>query len=238
MSQTIAPPGRHRRRVLPIVLLVLVLALVALVLLWNWDWFIPLVEAEASSATGRRVTIEHLHVHLGRNTMVTADDVVVANPDGFPASKPLADIGALSVTASVMDYIRHGAIVLPDVSIDHPDIAATALPDGRNNFTLAFRSSGKPGGAPPQIGNLSITDGKARVIDPAIKSDFALGIATFAATPTRPAELVVTTAGTYAGQPITGKFVGGALLSLLIRSTCMRRTGRPKPRWWARWKIR
>jgi len=118
------------------------------------------------------------------------------------------------VTASVMDYIRHGSIVLPDISIDHPDIAATALPDGRNNFTLAFRSSGNSSAAPPQIGNLSITDGKARVIDPAIKSDFALGIGTFAATSARPAELVVTTAGTYAGQKITGKFVGGALLSL------------------------
>jgi len=214
MSQTIEPQVRHRRRILPIVLLVLILAVAALILLWDWDWFIPLVEAQASSAIGRRVTIGHLHVQLGRNTIVTADDVVIANPDGFPTAEPLANIGALSVTASVMDYIRHGSIVLPDISIDHPDIAATALPDGRNNFTLAFRSSGNSSAAPPQIGNLSITDGKARVIDPAIKSDLALGIATFAATSDRPAELVVTTAGTYAGQKITGKFVGGALLSL------------------------
>jgi uncharacterized protein involved in outer membrane biogenesis len=214
MSQTIAPPARQRRRILPIVVGVFAIALVALILLWNWDWFIPLVEAQASAATGRRVTIGHLHVHLGRNTTVTADDVVIANPDGFPATKPFVRIGTLSVTASIMDYVRHRTIVLPDIAIDQPDIQAEALPDGRNNFTLKPTSASSSNAPPPQIGNLSITDGHARVIDPAIKSDFALGIATFAATPTRPGELVVTSAGTYAGQPITGKFVGGALLSL------------------------
>ena len=217
MSQTIERPARRRRHVIPIVLLLLILAIVALILLWNWDWFIPIAESQASAALGRKVSISHLHLQLGRNTTVIADDVVVANPAGFPAEKPLAAIGKLSVTASVMDYIHTRAIVLPSIIVDHPDINATALRNGQNNWTIkpaaqpAAKSSNAP---PPQIGDLTIIDGLGRVIDPAAKSDFNLAVATFAATAARPAELVVTTNGTYAGQPITGKFVGGALLSL------------------------
>jgi uncharacterized protein involved in outer membrane biogenesis len=116
-----------------------------------------------------------------------------------------------------MDYIRSSAIVLPSIVVDHPDINAVALRDGQNNWTIkpAAQPAGKPSnGPPPQIGDLTIIDGLGRVIDPAAKADFNLAVATFAATASRPAELVVTTNGTYAGQPITGKFVGGALLSL------------------------
>ncbi len=224
------------------VLLLFIVAIMALVLLWNWDWFIPIVEARASAALGRKVTIEHLHVRLGRDTTVAADNVVVANPDGFESQKPLAMIERLSVTASVMDYINRRAIVLPDVTVDKPDIHAIALPDGRNNWTVKLagtRSSTPSNAPPPQIGNLTITDGTAAVIDPKVKSSFALGIATFPATATRPAELVVTSKGTYAGQPVTGHFVGGALLSLrdtVTRSTCMWKTVRQRWRWWERWK--
>ncbi len=218
MSQTATAPVRRRRRIIPIVLLVLIVAIIALILLWDWDWFIPLVERQASSALGRKVTISHLHVHLGRNTTVQADDVVVANPDGFPADdKPLAKIGQLSVTASVMDYIHRRAIVLPYIVIDHPDIHATALPNGQNNWTIksSTPASSTPSSSPlPDIGNLTINDGLARVIDPAAKSDFGLGIGTTPATENHAGQIEVNAKGTYAAQPVTGRFVGGALLSL------------------------
>jgi uncharacterized protein involved in outer membrane biogenesis len=187
-------------------------AVVLLVLLWNWDWFIPLVEAQASAALGRRVTIAHLHVRLGRDTLVAADDVVVDNPQGFAGAPPLARIGRLSVVASVMDYLHRRAIVLPSVTLDRPDIHAIALPDGHNNFT--FPASGNKTAAPPQIGDLVINDGTAHVIDPKVKSDFTLAIATRPATASEPSAITLSARGTYAAQPITGQFVGGALLSL------------------------
>jgi uncharacterized protein involved in outer membrane biogenesis len=197
--------------------LLLIIALALLIAFWNWDWFIPLVERQASTALGRRVTLAHLHVRLGRDTAVTADDVVIANPDGFPQAPPLARIGRLSVLASVMDYIHHKTIVLPNVTLDHPDIAATALADGRNNWTLKLpaqsNASAKPS-PPPQIGDLAINDGTAHVIDPRMRSNFTATIATRAASGDRPSAIVITTKGTYAAQPVTGDFVGGALLTL------------------------
>ena len=211
------PRKRHRiRRIATGIFALTAVAVVLLILLWNWDWFIPLVDAQASAALGRDVKIAHLHVHLGRNTTVAADDVVVANPKDFPADAPLARIGRLSVVASVMDYIHKRSIVLPAITLDHPDIHATALADGRNNFTLATTRS-KPGAAPsapPQIGNLQINEGTAHIIDPKVKSDFTLAIATRPQLGNPSGQIVVDAHGTYAAQPITGRFIGGALLSL------------------------
>ena len=64
--------------------------LVLLALLFRWDWLIPLIEPRASAALGRPVTLEHLHVKLGRTVVVTADNVVVGNPEGFDDPVPLA----------------------------------------------------------------------------------------------------------------------------------------------------
>src|SRR6185437_14405902 len=82
-----------------------VAVIVALILLWNWDWFIPIVDARASAAIGRTVTMRHLHVRLGRVTTIIADDVTIANPPDFPVDPPLAKVARLTVAADIMAYI-------------------------------------------------------------------------------------------------------------------------------------
>ena len=217
MEMTPPPKRRRAGRIATGIVAAFAIIVVAIILLWNWDWFIPFVEARASATLGRKVTIAHLHVHLGRDTTVAADDVVVTNPDGFPAeAAPLAKIGRLTIVAGLLDYWNGKGIVLPSITVDHPDIHATALSNGHNNFTIALAPA-QPGtkpSPPPQIGNLVINDGTARLVDPAHKSDFTLTIATQAATGKEPSALVVDAKGTYAAQPITGRFVGGALLTL------------------------
>lgn len=71
---------------IPLVLVALVVAF------WSWDWFIPLAERQASAALGRKVTIAHLHVRPGRVTEIVVDDLRVANPDGFEAEEPFAQV--------------------------------------------------------------------------------------------------------------------------------------------------
>jgi uncharacterized protein involved in outer membrane biogenesis len=216
MSATLPTPPVHRRRIWPYVVGAFVLAILLLIWLWNWDWFIPLVEARASAALGRKVTITHLHVHLGRKTTVAADDVTVANPDGFPATDPLARIGRLTVVADVENYVRHRTIVLPEIGVDDGRIAAIALANGQSNYAIKPASSSGAGAssAPPQIGDLRITNTQAHFVDPRFKSNFVADISTKAATAASPSLIVVATHGTYASQPITGRFVGGALLTL------------------------
>lgn len=214
---------------------VLVAAVIAAVLLWSWDWFIPFVEARASAAIGRTVSIAHMHVQLGRVTKVTLDDARIANPPGFPADlPPLAVVQHLAVSADVMAYLQHRSIVIPSIDIDHPDISAVALAQGQANYALKMSTGSGPS---PEVGAVTIEDGRIHFVNPKLKSDFMLEIATregsqripVGATPAaarkqaeaaqnaseaQPAQLVVAAKGTYAGQPVTGQLVGGAILSL------------------------
>ncbi|HEY8610241.1 MAG TPA: AsmA family protein [Roseomonas sp.] len=196
--------------------LVLIALLVAF---WSWDWFIPLAESRASAALGRKVTIEHLHVRLGRVTEVSADGVRIANPEGFPEDPPFARAERLSARFDVMAYLRDRAVVIPAVEVTRPVVEAVALEDGRTNYAFDF---GQPAGegapapppsATPKIGLLRIVEGQAHVVDPRLKADFNLAVATRNEESAEP-RIAVEARGTYAGQPITGTAMGGAVLAL------------------------
>jgi hypothetical protein len=188
--------------------------IVVLVLVWRWDWFIPLVDSAASATLGREVRIGHLHVGLGRIVRITADDVRVANPEGWPQQDPpLATIRQLTAQVDAMAYIRGRSLVIPLVAVIEPHAFVAETPDGKANYRLAPSSSGRAQSSnTTKIGNLQIDDGAARVEIPRLKADFALNVATRGSG--EQAQIVVDAKGTYAGAPITGKMVGGALLSL------------------------
>ncbi|MGI4957413.1 MAG: AsmA family protein [Janthinobacterium lividum] len=195
---------------------------ILLIVFWQWDWFIPLVDRQASAAIGRKVTIEHLHVRLGRVTRIVADDVKVAGTEQFPQS--LATAGHLTVNVEMLPLIKHRQIVLPLIDLDHPTIDVQALRDGTNNWTMAS-DSGKAGSktssSQPLLGVLRIEDGHVHVVDARLKADFNIQVATtdtpdpaIRPLPDDQGHIVANATGTYAGQPITGRFIGGAILSL------------------------
>ncbi len=212
---------RSRRRLWPYLLAIVGLAIIAVILLWRWDWFVPLVDREASAALNRKVTIQHLHVRLGRTTLVTADAVRVENPQGFPVDPPFATIDHLSVGFELLDYIRHRIITIPLVNIDHPVVEAVAHPDGTASWSFASKNGTKAkssSGPPPKLGLLRIRDGHVHVVDPALKTDMNLLLHTTGEKDADGGRVVVTAAGSYAHAPITGRFVGGALLTLEDRA--------------------
>jgi AsmA family protein len=188
-----------------------VVVLVLLVVFWSWDWFIPIVQARASAAIGRSVTISHLHVHVGRVVEVAADDVVVANPPGWPdADPPLATIRALTIQMDAWGYLHGRGLVLPMVGIDGARAQVAETPDGTANFRLSIGGGG--GGSSIKIGDVRISDGNAHIVVPKLKADFNARIETRGDGDA--AKIVVDAKGTYAAQPITGRLIGGALLSL------------------------
>jgi hypothetical protein len=183
-----------------------------LVVFWRWDWFIPIVESRASAAIGRRVTIQHLHVRLGRVVEVTADGVVVANPPDWPDNDPpLVAMRALTVQADAVAYIRGHGLVMPMIGIDAPTIWAAETAKGVANFRLSTGAGGS-GGTAVKIGDLRIADGNAHIVIPGLKTDFNARIETQGDGDA--AKVVIDARGTYAAQPITARLVGGALLSL------------------------
>ncbi|MCK8783997.1 AsmA family protein [Roseomonas sp. NAR14] len=196
------------------------LALLVLALLFRWDWLIPIVESRASAQLGRPVHIQHLHVSPGRVTEVSADGVRVDNPEGFPAEPPFAQAERLTVRLDVMAFWRDRSIVIPRIEVEKPRLEVLADAQGRNNYTFPFASApaepapaGQQPAPGPQIGDLVINDGRAHVALAGMRSDFNVTMNT-RQEPGREAQIVAEARGTYAAQPITGRLVGGALLSL------------------------
>jgi uncharacterized protein involved in outer membrane biogenesis len=189
--------------------------LVLAVVLFQWDWLIPVVESRASAALGRPVTLSHLHVHLGRVTRVVADDVAIADPAGFPDGSKFATADHLTIDADVMAYIRDRVIKLPRIELAHPVVEVATDKSGQPNYAFPALSGGgsSSDSKPAQIGDLRIDDGHAHVDIPKLRADFGMDVST-REEPGRDAQLVVDAKGTYAGQPVTGKVIGGALLSL------------------------
>ena len=204
---------RPRRRRWPYLLGVIVLAIVIVAVLFRWDWFLPLVESRASAALGRRVTAQHMHVQLGRVTRITFDDVHVGNPDGWPNGGDFATAQHLTVAVNAGTLLRKRQVLIPLVALDHPAVDAAQLADGQDNWS--FNLGG--GGGSTKFGEVRITDGTAHFVDPRLRADFQLAVNTTNDSGSQPgsaATLHATASGTYAGQPITGEFTGGALLSL------------------------
>ncbi|MEJ0020171.1 MAG: AsmA family protein [Acetobacteraceae bacterium] len=200
----------HRRALIWLVSLgAPVLAIVVVALVWGWDLLIPLVERSASAALGRPVTIAHLHISPGRIVRITAEDVVVGNPPDWEG-EPLARVPRLTVDADAWAYIRNRDLVVPLVVVERPVVLATQTANGGTNYQLQLASSTGPGA---QIGEVRIEEGRAQVRLAKLQADFQLQIAT-GSTGDAGSQLIVDARGTYAAQPIAGRLVGGALLSL------------------------
>ena len=202
---------RPRRRRWPYGLGAIVLAIVIVAVLFRWDWFLPLVESRASAMLGRRVTAQHMHVQLGRVTRITFDDVHIANPAGWPKGGDFATAQHLAISVNVATLLRTRKVVIPVIALDHPAVDAEQLADGTDNWSFSL------GGGSTKFGEVRITDGTARFVDPRLHADFKLAVNTTNNSGSQPgaeATLHATADGTYAGQPITGEFTGGAVLSL------------------------
>lgn len=196
----------------------LAVALALLAFFWNWDWFIPIVDSRVSAALGRKVTIQHLHARLGGPTEITLSDITIGNPKGFGPGN-LATIDRLTIDVKLWHYILHRQLTLTKIEVDHPVVNLRQKPDGTNNYTIAMKHSG--GGASPKIGMLVIKDGHADVKMAKYKTDMDVAIHTGPAPKDsiiKGREVAATAKGTYDGQPITGSFQGGALLSLRDKS--------------------
>lgn len=200
-----------RRRRWPYVIGALVAVIVIFAVMFRWDWLIPLIEPRASAALGRPVTIGHLHVRLGRVVRVVADDVTIGNPAGFAGDGSFATAEHLTADVEAMTLIKERKIVLPLIQLDKPVVDAQQLADGKANWGFG---GGSGGGSGPTLGRLVINDGAVHVRSAPLAADFQVVVETKAGDTAEKDQIVAKAKGSYAKQPITAEFVGGALLSL------------------------
>ncbi len=206
--------ARHRwLSVSGLVLGVIVIALA----LFQWDWLVPLVNRQASAALGRPVTIQHLHVHLAQTTRIEADGVVIANPADWPGGGDFATADRLGLDIVPMDYIRHRQITIPVIDLQAPKLDAHQVANGTANWTFPFMKTDPNApaatGPAPKLGTLRIAEGAVHVRDEKLRADFNVDVKTQDSADGT-GQIAANAKGTYAAQPITAQFVGGALLSL------------------------
>jgi len=214
--QTPATPKSDlkRRRIWPWLFGGMLVLLAAAMFLFQWDWLIPLVNRQASAALGRPVTITHLHVKLGRVPHIEVAGVVIGNPADWPGGGHLASADWLNLDVDAFAYIRSREVVIPEITIDHPQVEAHQTANGENNYTFASGDPNKPSTVPEtKLGTLRINDGHAHVVLAKLQADFNVDVATKDASG-QPSQIQASAKGTYAKQPITAEFTGGALLSL------------------------
>ncbi len=188
--------------------------LIALILLWDWNWFRPLVEHQASAALGRKVTLGHFDVYLARHPQLVADKIAIANPDEFPVDSSLATVDRLAIRIAPWELLHHH-VQLDEIAIDRPLGDLKPGPSGTPNYQFKADDTSASSTTSPwlvDLDRLIINDGDIHLFDPKLKSDFRLGITT----DDRGDEghIVVTIDGTYAAQPISGRFIGGSVLGL------------------------
>ncbi len=204
------------RRRWPWVVGALILALAALVLCWDWNWFRPQVAREAGAALGRQLSIGHLSLHLGRNPELVADDIAIANPDGFPPGSRTATLGRLRLRIDPRALFHH-SIKLTEIELDQPSAELGLDPAGVPNWKLQGSSS-SPFSPSPWTVDIPSAPGSTTAasisLDPKLKSDFQLEVHTEDLSPAASPTSWWPSPAATPGQPISGRFVGGSVLGL------------------------
>lgn len=203
--------ARRRRWLLGLGLPILVIGL-AVGAGWYWVGhnLAPLVAARASAAIGRPVTIGGIAIRPGRIATITAENVVVDNPPGWPAdSAKLATIPRLVIRFDLWRYIAHREIDIPSVDIQQPQVLIGELPNHEANYRLNLSG----GGSGARIGELRIEGGHIHAVLDPLQANFQVAVQTREGAD-RTAALLAEARGTYAGQPIEARLEGGAILGL------------------------
>ena len=208
---------RRRRWLLGLGLpLLLIVAIIGGGWFWISHHLVPLVEARASAAIGRPVSIGDIHISPGRISTITADNVVIDNPKDWPGdSAKLAVIPRLVVTFDLWRYISHRQIDIPDIDIQQPRLLIGELPNHAANYHLTLASGS---GSGTRIGELRIEGGRIHAVLDPLRANFEVAVQTQEPQGGTPA-LLAEAHGTYAGQPIQGRLEGGAILGLRDTTT-------------------
>ncbi len=209
-----------KHRLLFIIPALIAATVIVLALIWDWNWFRPLVERRATAALGRQVTLRNFDVQAGWRPLLVAEGIVVANPPDFPAGSELGSIARLGVRVDLWRLVGR-EIHLLEINADRPRGDLRPGPNGTANWKFDF--AGRAGsGRPVEIGSLNIAEGHIAFFEPQYKTDVRLRVRTEPGGNGKEARLLIDAEGTYADQPITARFVGGAVLSL-------REPGHPYP---------
>lgn len=178
-------------------------------------WLRPLAEHQASAALRRSVEIGRLRLRPGSPVLLTAEDVLIGNPPGFPlGEEPFLRISRLALQVEAGTYLRRREIVMPSVELDRPMARVVSMADGRSNFAFDLGANRSDGAAFPRIGAMRVSGGHARVSLARLRAEFDVAVSTRDAADPDDHAITGEARGTYADQPLTATLLAGGLAGL------------------------
>jgi len=157
-------------RIVLIAVAVIFVILLILPLLINVNSYRPKIEADASSALGRQVTIGNLSLSLFSGS-VEADNVAIADDPAFSKS-PFVTAKSLKIGVEMMPLIFSKELKITEIDLEQPQITLLRAANGTWNYsTLGGASGKKPEEAKPSagaaaglsVGKLNINNGQLMV---------------------------------------------------------------------------
>jgi AsmA protein len=151
-----------------IVIAILLVILIALPFLINVNSFRPKIEATASDALGRKVTVGNLSLSILTGS-VTADNISIADDAAF-GTQPFVTAKSLKVGVEIWPLITSKELHVTEITLEQPQITLLKNAENKWNFSSIGASATKTSSAPSSSGSsgtgnlsvakLSVTDGK------------------------------------------------------------------------------
>jgi AsmA family protein len=217
MHSAIDSTGRRRPLTrIAAVLAGLVVLLAAAVVLFPWDTMRGPINRYVSQKTGRHFAItRHLDVTLGRTARVRAEGIEFANPTWARDPYLLrADAADLQIR---LWPLLHGQVIIPNISLSHPQIGLQEQVDGRRTWNLTPQGEGHPATSSHHglsIGRLSVDDGQLHYIAAAKRVDVRVAVRSTQAGENQHLPIRFEARGTFRDQPFQAEGSAGNLLQL------------------------
>jgi uncharacterized protein involved in outer membrane biogenesis len=197
--------------------LALVVAVIgAVILLFQWNMLRPLVAHQVEAHTGRHFAINgDLHVHLGREPVITADDVVFGNASW--SSRPeMARIDRLEFRLRLWPLI-HAKVEIPEISLMRPWLLIEQGSEGHGNWEFdrpTQARSTKPSAWTVQLGRVDVRGGQLLVEVPDQKISLHADIDARQGATENDGRIAAHGTGNYRNLPFEVRSEGGAVFGL------------------------
>ena len=187
------------------------------IFLFDWNMLKPYVESQVTERTGREFVIRgDLDVSLSLKPRISAEGLSLANAD-WGTGQPMLAVDKLSFRIDLWKLLL-GDIVLPEVSISHPEIILEKSADGKRNWDLKKTEKETE---LPKIGRLNLDQGRLSYRDPKTETDVIVKVSTDSASAdadARETPINVVAEGKFTGLKFTSRVHGGEIMSLMDKS--------------------
>jgi AsmA protein len=168
-------------KIVGILIAVIIVIAIALPFIVNVNAFRPQIEAELTSALGRKVSIGNLSLSIISGSLSASD--VSINDDPAFSSNPFIRAKALDVGVEVLPLIFSKTLHVTELTLDQPQVTLIKAPSGRWNFSsLGGNNTPKPaagtgsGAAPASSAPAAPSSGSASATsDQSIAQNLSVG---------------------------------------------------------------